>query len=91
MGNKIKENYKADNQYSLGGDEMKIDRSTLRPTWKIYLGIIWGIICVGLFIFNPLIGIIAPIAYVIYLCIDAKFESCYKYLLKKTFKKPDRH
>lgn len=83
MDSRMKESIKSNNQGSLAGDKLDIDQVELKPQWKIYLGVIWGIFCVVLFSFNPLLGIIAPILYVLYLFLDTKLDGCCKRLIQR--------
>ena len=77
---------KRNNQRSIVEDEADMDQIEIKPHWKIYLGVAWGIVSVGLFLMNHLLGIISPLLYVIYLFMDAKFD-CYCKRLIQRFKK----
>ena len=53
---------------------------------KVYIGAIWGVLCVGLFLMHPIAGIAAPLVYVLYLCADSHFLPCRK-LVNRLFVK----
>ena len=79
----MEERMKSADQKSLKNDQVKVDDLALKPQWKIYLGMIWGFVCIGLFSIKPILGIIAPFLYVIYLFMDTKFDYCCIKLFKK--------
>lgn len=79
----MKERMEKENQRTLNNDKLDGEDLALRPHWKIYLGVIWGLVCVGLFSMKPILGIIAPFLYVIYLLLDNTLDGCCRRALIK--------